>query len=175
MVTKILSYLFGAMAVIITILLIVSAFPIAGNYKVLIVQSGSMEPVINTGGIVVVKPVSQYSVGDVITFGPVSKTKAPTTHRIVDIRFQNGNPVYVTKGDANEDTDTQEVLARHVIGKVLFDIPFLGYVLAAAKTPIGFVVLIVIPAGLVAIDEVYKIYREVRRMRGKARENGKRA
>ncbi len=166
MATKILSYLFGATAVIITVLLIVSVFPVAGNYEVLIVQSGSMEPTINTGGIVVVKPAPQYTVGDVITFGPVSKGKAPTTHRIIDIRLQNGSPVYVTKGDANEDEDQQEVLARHVIGKVFFDIPFLGYALAAAKTPIGFAVLIVIPAGLVVIDEVYKIYREIRRMRG---------
>lgn len=152
---------------IITVLLIASVFPIAGNFKILIVQSGSMEPAINTGGIVVVKPVSQYTVGDVITFGPVSNGKTPTTHRIVDIRFQNGSPVYVTKGDANENEDQQEVLARHVIGKVLFDIPFLGYVLAAAKTPIGFAILIVIPAGLVVIDEAYKIYREIRRIRGK--------
>lgn len=166
MVIKILSYLFGAVVVIITALLIASIFPIAGNYKILIVQSGSMEPTINTGGIVVVKPTFPYTVGDVITFGPVSNGKAPTTHRIVDIRLQNGSPVYVTKGDANEDEDQQEVLARHVIGKVLFDIPFLGYVLAAAKTPVGFAVLIVIPAGLVVIDEVYKIYREIRRIKG---------
>lgn len=155
------------MVVIITALLVVSVFPIAGNFKILIVQSGSMEPTINTGGIVVVKPVSQYVVGDVITFGPVSNGKTPTTHRIVDIRLQNGSPVYVTKGDANEDRDPQEVLAKHVLGKVFFDIPFLGYALAAAKTPMGFAVLVVIPAGLVVIDEVYKIYREIRRIRSK--------
>src|SRR3989344_9392425 len=102
---KILTYLFGTFVAVIALLLIISSFPIKGNYQIMIVQSGSMEPDIKTGSIVVVKPASEYKIGDVITFGPAPKGKVPTTHRIVDVRLQTGVPVFITKGDANEEND----------------------------------------------------------------------
>jgi len=154
MITKVLSYIFGTFITVIALLLVVSVFPITGNYKIYIVQSGSMEPSITTGGIVAVKPVVEYKAGDVITFGPVAKGKSPTTQ-----------PVYITKGDANEESDTREVLARDVMGKVLFDVPFFGYALAAAKTPAGFAVLIIIPALIILFDEGKKIFFEIKKMR----------
>ena len=163
--TKILSYILGTIVAIIALLLIISAFPVKWNYLLLIVQSGSMEPAIKTGSIVIVKPVSEYKVGEVITFGSVSKTKIPTTHRIIDVHLQNGRPVYTTKGDANEGKDINEVLARQVIGKVLFDIPFLGYALVATKKPIGFAVLIIIPALILLFDEAKNIFWEIKKMR----------
>ena len=167
---KILYYIFGIAVSVIALLLIVSAFPIKGNYQVLIVLSGSMEPSIKTGSLVVVKPVSQYNIGDVVTFGPVSKTKVPITHRIVDIRIQNGRSVYVTKGDANEEKATRAVLAKDVVGKAFFDVPFLGYALAAAKKPVGFGVLIAVPAIIILFDEGKKIFSEIKKMRKKKEE-----
>lgn len=164
---KILTYLFGIFIAVIAVLLVVSSFPIKGNYQIMIVQSGSMEPDIKTGSIVVVKPVSEYKAGDVITFGPVPKGKVPTTHRIVDVRLQSGVPVFVTKGDANEEADIKEVPARDIIGKVLLDVPFVGFALAAAKKPIGFAVLIVVPALIILFDEGKKIFLEVKKMRKK--------
>src|SRR3989344_2765635 len=130
---KVLTYIFGAVITVVALLLIISSFPIPGNYKIMIVQSGSMEPTIKTGSIVAVKPTDSYKIGDVITFGPMSKTRIPTTHRVTDVRLQAGQPVYVTKGDANNDQDSREVPARDVIGKVYVDVPYLGYALAAAK------------------------------------------
>jgi|SRR3989344_110212 len=174
MLTKVLSYTFGIFITAIAILLVISVFPVTGNYKIYIVQSGSMEPSINTGGIVVVKPVAEYKTGDIITFGPVTRGKAPTTHRIVDMRLQEGKPVYITKGDANEEADTREVLARDVMGKVLFDVPFFGYALAAAKTPAGFAVLIIVPALIILFDEGKKIYLEIRHIRNKKKEETER-
>lgn len=163
--TKILSYILGTVVAIIALLLIASTFPIKGNYQLLIVQSGSMEPAIKTGSIVIVKPMAEYQVGDIITFGSVSKTKIPTTHRVVDISWQNGKPTYVTKGDANEGEDAQKVLARQVIGKVFFSIPFLGYALSVAKKPAGFAVLIIIPALILLFDEAKNIFLEIKKMR----------
>ena len=162
---KILTYIFGALIALIAILLIVSIFPITGNYRVMIVQSGSMEPTIKTGSIVVVKPSSTYDVGDVITFGPTPKGKVPTTHRIVSENIKNGLETYTTKGDSNDTTDLKEVLQKDVVGKVYFSVPFVGYALAAAKEPIGFVVLIIVPALIILFDEGKKIFSEFRRMK----------
>jgi len=159
---KIIYYIFLAFIVVVAILLIVSTFPIAGNYKVMVVQSGSMQPAIKMGSIVVVKPVDDYKIGDVITFGPYSKTKAPTTHRIYDIKVVDGQPVYITKGDVNNAPDAREIQKKDILGKVIFDIPYLGYAVNFAKKPLGFGLIIIVPAAVIVIDEVKKIIHEIK-------------
>ncbi|MFA4936993.1 MAG: signal peptidase I [Patescibacteria group bacterium] len=164
---KILSYIFFTAVVVIVLILISSALPIPGGFKTLVVQSGSMEPAIKTGSVVLVKPASSYQVGDVITFGPVSKTKLPTTHRIVEIRQENNRNVYLTKGDANSSTDIREVRIRDIMGKVLFSVPYVGYAVAAAKTKVGFVIIICIPALFIVWDQLKKIWQEYKKLRKK--------
>jgi signal peptidase len=164
---KIIYYIVIAFIVLVAILLIFSAFPIPGNYKVLVVQSGSMEPKIKTGSIVVVKPEKDFKIGDVITFGPYSKTKAPTTHRIYDVKVVGGETVYITKGDANNAPDTREIKKADIVGKVLFSVPYLGYAVDFAKKPIGFALLIIVPAALIIVDEIKKIYAEIKKKKTK--------
>jgi len=158
---KIIYYIFLAFIVVVALLLIVSVFPITGNYKVMIVQSGSMEPAIKQGSIAIVKPVQDYKVGDVITFGPATKTKAPTTHRIFEIKQGEFQPTYTTKGDANNAPDQREIQKRDIIGKVLFDIPYIGYAVDFAKKPLGFALIIIVPAALIIFDEIKNIYKEI--------------
>lgn len=158
-------YIFLGAIALIALLLVVSAFPITGNIKVLTVLSGSMEPGIRTGSVVVVKPSENYKIGDVITFGEISKTKTPTTHRIYEMKVQGSRPVYITKGDANNAPDQKEITGKDIIGKVLFDVPYLGYAVSAAKTPWGFAVIIIVPALLIIFDEGKKIFKEIRDFR----------
>jgi len=160
---KVIYYIFIAFIVIIAILLIVSVFPITGNYKLMIVQSGSMEPAIKMGSVVMVKPADDYKIGDIISFGQYSQIKAPTTHRIYDIKVVEGNPVYITKGDANNAPDAREITKREIIGKSLFSIPYLGYAVDFAKKPLGFSLIIIVPAALIIIDEIKNIYKEVKK------------
>lgn len=167
---KALYYLFIAALLSIGLLLIGTLFPIPGNYEVKVVLSGSMEPAIKKGSMVVVRPVDLYKTGDVITFGKDDKENIPTTHRIIAERVENGNLLFTTKGDANDDPDGKEVRESEVIGKVVFDIPYLGFILDMARKPIGFVILIVIPAVLVVFDEVIKIWAEIKKMRNKKNE-----
>jgi len=162
---KSIYYVFLVAIILVAVLLVWSALPMKNGPKVFIVQSGSMEPAIKTGSVVVVKSVSDYKVGDVITFGPYSKTKVPTTHRIFDVKVENGQPVYITKGDANNAPDQRQVAKREIIGKVLLDVPYVGYAVAAAKTPAGFTAIIIIPAAVIIYDEVRKIWEEVKKMR----------
>jgi len=160
-------YVFLGVIGAIALLLIVSVFPITGNFKVLTVQSGSMMPAIKTGSIVLVKPTNNYKIGDIITFGQISKTKTPTTHRIAEIEVANGQPIYTTKGDANNAPDQKQVSAKEVIGRVLLDVPFLGYAVAAAKKPWGFMLLIAVPALLVIYEEAHKIWQEIKKSKTK--------
>lgn len=160
---KIIYYIFLTFIVAIALLLIISVFPITGNIKFMVVQSGSMEPEIKMGSIVMVKPVDEYKIGDVISFGEVTRTKAPTTHRVYDIKVVEGEPYYITKGDANNAPDQREVSKREIIGKVLFSISYLGYAVDFAKKPLGFALIILVPAVVIISDEIKKIFGEVKK------------
>ena len=160
---KILYYVFLGFIVLVAILLIVSVLPIMGNYKIMTVISGSMQPAIKMGSVVMVKPVSDYKIGDVITFGPYTRTKAPTSHRIYDIKVQGGEPVYITKGDANNAPDAREIKKEDILGKVLFSVPFVGYAVDFAKKPMGFALIIIVPAALIIFDEAKKIFGEIKK------------
>lgn len=147
--------------------LVFSMVPIEGNIQIKIVLSGSMEPSIKTGSVVIVKPADRYEVGDIVTFGKDDRDNIPTTHRIIDMHIISGETRFVTKGDANDDRDGREITEKSIIGKVLLDVPYVGFILDMAKKPLGFAVLIGIPALVIVSDEVKKIYKETKKMRSK--------
>ena len=163
---KIAYYIVLVFIVAVALLLIVSVFPIPGNYKVMTVLSGSMEPTIKMGSVVVVKPAKDYKVGDIITFGPYSKTKPSTTHRIYEIKNVNSKKVYITKGDANNAPDNREVRKEDILGKVIFSVPYFGYLASFAQKPYGFATLIIIPAILIIADQIKVIVKEIKKRRG---------
>ncbi|MGB3921770.1 MAG: signal peptidase I [Minisyncoccia bacterium] len=167
---KILYGLFVLLVIGAILLFLSTMLPIPGNVEVKIVKSGSMEPTIPTGGLVFVKPVSNYSVGDIITFGRDTATEIPTTHRIIEVQTTESGTIFMTKGDANEEADPQSVPESAVIGKVLFHVPYAGYIIDLARKPWGFTFLIGIPAGLIILDETMRIVSEVKEMRKRKRE-----
>ncbi len=144
--------------------------PIPGQTEIKIVKSGSMEPAIVTGSVVVVRPATHYGVGDVITFGRDTRDEIPTTHRIVEAHGDGANATFVTKGDANEDIDPRPIASSEVIGKVYLSVPYAGFVLDFARQPIGFTLLIGIPAALIILDELVRIVQEVGKLRRRRRD-----
>ena len=146
--------------------------PIQNPVEIRIVESGSMEPAIMTGSLVIISPASSYAPGDVITFKSPS-TRVPTTHRIANIEESNGNLVFTTKGDANEEADNTVTSYESIIGKVFVAIPYAGYVLDFARQPIGFALLIGLPAVLIIFGEIEKICVELRK-KSKAKKEGAR-
>jgi len=160
---RIIYYIFIAGIVTVVLLLIVSVFPITGNYKLMIVQSGSMTPAIKMGSIVMVKPMEDYNVGDVISFTNPRERQEPISHRIVDLEVIEGEPFYIVKGDVNEEPDPRRVEKDEVMGKVLFDVPYLGYAVDFAQKPLGFALIIIVPAAIIIFDEIRKIFGEVKK------------
>ncbi len=75
------------------------------------------------------------------------------------------NEGFITKGDANEDPDTWIVKKENVTGKVISTIPYIGCIGHFARTPIGFTLLIIIPATLLIITEIRKITKELKKSR----------
>ncbi len=169
-ITKIIQTLFTVVIFAVVALIVISILPIPGNYKLLIVESGSMEPAIKTGSVVVVKPADSYKSGDIITFEDGKKDRT-TTHRVVDAEVVTGKTQYITKGDANNAEDSSRVSESKVVGKVLTSIPYAGYILAMAKEPIGFILLVIVPCAVIILEEAGKIWKEVKKKKIKKEED----
>lgn len=110
------------------------------------VISGSMEPTYHVGSVVYVKDVdpAALQVGDTITFRLTDEVIA--THRIVEVHGADTTELgFRTKGDANASADGITP-AADVIGKVMFSIPFLGYVSAFVRQPVGLICVVGVAA-----------------------------
>ncbi|MHA1463450.1 MAG: signal peptidase I [Candidatus Heimdallarchaeota archaeon] len=132
-----------------------------GSMHFLIVLSGSMAPEANPGDVVVSTYTNpeEIQINDVITFAAADNPKNCITHRVINITNENGSIGFQTKGDANEDPDQRIVQSSELIGKVVLVIPYLGYLPHFAKSPFGFITLIIIPGVLIIIGEIWKITR----------------
>lgn len=94
-----------------------------------VILTGSMEPFIQPGDIVLVErfqekeEIEQLAVGDVILF---KKEDKDISHRIINIIEKQGMTLYQTKGDANQSPDTTWVSAKDLLGKVIKVVPKVG-------------------------------------------------
>ena len=146
--------------VIIAGLVAISTLKIPGNYKLFTVLSGSMEPSIKVGSIVIVKPEAKYFKGDVITVTDSANSKSPVTHRIFSVEQATGGAVYQTKGDANNAPDNEKRNIKNVLGKVLLSVPYIGYPVSYAKTRDGLIFLVIIPITIIIYSELLSIKSE---------------
>lgn len=99
-----------------------------------VVLSGSMEPDISVGDLLVVSKRESYEVGDVVVY---QSGKIAVTHRIVSI---SENEV-ITRGDAN-NTEDEPITPGQIKGEVTLIIPYMGFAVNAIKTPIGTICII---------------------------------
>ncbi len=132
---------------------------ITGSSQLLIVLSGSMHPGMRVGDMVVVNSADADGVelGDVICFlDPGGDPNIMITHRVMSME-EGDERVFQTKGDANEEQDNYLVPASKLVGKMVFVIPFAGYLPAASKNSLLFLVTIILPASVLILDEVKKI------------------
>ena len=117
-----------------------------GGYKVYDILTGSMNPTINPGNLVVVKEVlpNEVKKNDIITFRS-DITNNITTHRAIDIVNSGGKIEFITKGDANNTQDPIPLDGKLLVGKVIFQVPYLGAFLSSLqKNKLIFIGLIVV-------------------------------
>lgn len=119
------------------------------NFRTYTVLSGSMKPKINPGDIIIILNKNKVNLNknDIITF---KENNSVITHRIVDIK----DNVYITKGDNNNSIDSFTVSSENILGKVIFNIPKLGYILEFLSRPLIIALEMIIVA--VLIINVYK-------------------
>jgi signal peptidase I len=143
-------------------LLAAMVLPLAFGARPYTVLSGSMEPAIAAGDLVVAKRTAPADVrlGDVVTFEDPKRGNRLTTHRVGGIRRSGGKIEFVTKGDANDNTTERwRVPADGELGRVAYRVPSVGNVTVLAGTPLGFALMVAVPLLLLAINELLRIWR----------------
>ncbi len=108
-----------------------------------VVLSGSMEPELSVGDLILVKEAEDVSVNDVVVY---QQKNSLVVHRVVDV---NGMLV-TTQGDANNVADDPVDLSL-VKGKVCFVVPAIGTLIQFLKTPVGIILTIALAIMLVEI------------------------
>lgn len=94
-----------------------------------VIYSGSMRPSIDVGDIVIVSkvPIDEVQKGDVIQY-KTQNMSIPIVHRVQEIYDEGDNVFFITKGDANDNSDSEPVLSENVMGKVVFNLPKIGWI-----------------------------------------------
>lgn len=95
-----------------------------------VVLSGSMEPELPVGSLLLIHREESYKVGEIVTYEDESGSLV--THRLASL--ENGEAV--TKGDAN-NTEDAPFPASQIYGKVWAVLPGVGSMILWLKTPPG--------------------------------------
>lgn len=132
-----------------------------GNTKPLIVLTDSMEPVIKSGDLILIKVAEFDDIkeGDIISYFESATERTTTvTHRVTKINYdENGNRVsFTTKGDANNIEDGDKVTKEMLIGVYKSRIPLLGDIAIFLKSTPGLIVAILVPLGLLVGYDVIR-------------------
>ncbi len=148
------------------------------GYKPFIVLSDSMNPMIESGDIVLVKQVetSTLKEGDIIAF---REDDTIITHRIQKIIETDGIRQFVTKGDNNNTADIYPVSQDSVEGIYLLNVHKIGDIALFMQKPLGMILFVALPLIIFILydiirrwvyknpdeDKTKKLEQELERMR----------
>lgn len=126
------------------------------GFRPLKVLSGSMEPTIKAGDLIIVRDVEDdlIKTGDVITYETRGQTLI--THRVVDVVEDRGGLMFKTKGDANNIEDQQLIEGRHIVGRYVCRLPKLGFFSDLMFRPIGFILFFILPIIILLSKEIVR-------------------
>lgn len=132
-------------------------------YSAYVIVSGSMEPIIKIRDAVVVRRCEEedIKIDDVVTYRSLDDAYYGIliTHRVVNIEMQNGEKIFITKGDNNETIDRSPVKFSQIQGKVVMRIPKIGYLKDFLTSHEGLIIAIVLPSiGIVGYD-ILKLFK----------------
>ena len=152
-----------------------NAVPMPFGVGASVVLSGSMEPTLSVGDLLLLRQESSYQEGDIVVY---QSGNMAVVHRIVSLEGET----VITQGDANNVPD--EAFAVHYIkGRVAAAIPLVGYAVWLLKTPAGIIATIAAAVLLVELsyrrekqekeDETEKLKAEIRQLLEELGEDGR--
>jgi signal peptidase len=139
---------FGVLACLLGLVALVATAtaPEFFGYHTYTVEGNSMAPALKRGSVAIAAPTSLRAlrVGDIIAFRQSPK-HPPVLHRIIEITNETGQLGFITQGDQNQTPDSQPVSLQGPGDKVMYSVPYAGYVLDFAHGTLGRILLIGLP------------------------------
>lgn len=143
----------GLLLLVVALAVLLVVLPKATGSTPLTVLTGSMEPALPPGTLLVVRPtpVEQVQVGDVVTYQIASGRPEVITHRVVGVTSAaDGDLRFVLQGDANDEPDPEAVRPEQVRGVLWYSVPLVGWVNQAVAGEAGTWIVPLLAAGLLA-------------------------
>lgn len=127
------------------------------GFSPLIVLSGSMEPAIYPGDVIVIREqeAEKYQIGDIASY---LDGQTVFTHRIIG--EENGQ--FILKGDNNNIADDL-ISPEQFVGKVLLIIPKVGLAIVFFKKPTGLAFLALLVLLYIFSEDINELVKKVRR------------
>lgn len=122
------------------------------GYRMYAVQTGSMQPAIHAGDVVLVQPVRSPQLGDIVSYRDRTNATLVVTHRVTSVH----NSTVITQGDAMPMSD-KAIGSNQVIGRAVLVLPNLGLWIGRIRSPLG----IAVTCGLPAIVILWQEYRRM--------------
>jgi signal peptidase I len=140
---------YGVLGVVLLVAAVTILVPRFAGAVPLTVLSGSMEPTLPVGSLVVVRPVdpADVRIGDVITYLPNPEDPTAITHRVTGITHRtDGGVTFTTQGDANDAPDLP-VQDFQVRARVWYVVHHLGHVNSAVNVEDRHVGVVLVAGG----------------------------
>jgi signal peptidase I len=173
---RVASGLLTTLIVVVVLFLALLAVPGLFGYGTLVVRSGSMEQTAPVGSLVLARPLDTRDVlvGDVILVRQDGATAAaPVLHRVISLTHRGAEIVVTTKGDSNAAPDKTPYLLRGTTMTPVLAVPHVGRAFAFVHTPLGWALLIALPATVLLCAQLRTIWFPVpRRAAHRSRANG---
>ena len=147
------------------------------GYSLFKVTTGSMEPTIPVGALLITKdePISSIEINDVVSFFSKEAYMKDRiiTHRVVaGEKSATGQVMLITRGDANSSTDIYRVDESNYIGKVIWSSDkenVFAKLINFLSGGVGFFTCIAIPAVLISVSIfkscIFEITSDVKRLK----------
>ena len=146
--------------------LVGNQLPMPFGIGVATVLSGSMEPAISKGDLIIVKEEKQYHKKDIVVYRDGDDY---VVHRIIEI-----GDMVITQGDANNVAD-EPIEKSAIRGKVILHIPMIGSIVTFIKSPIASIIIIALAILLTEKsyqddcnkdkEEIERIKEEIRKLK----------
>ncbi|MBE6692457.1 MAG: signal peptidase I [Ruminococcaceae bacterium] len=131
------------------------------GYSFYYVLTESMEPEIMAGDIILCESVDteELKIGDVITYaGQTGELNGKIiTHKIVDI----DDGMFTTQGVANNISDPP-ITSSQILSKYVLTIPLAGKLFSLINSKYGFILIIIIPLGVLIVNEISIIVKTIK-------------
>lgn len=149
-----------ATAAAVLALVAIATVPVLFGYHTYILEGASMEPTLKLGSVAVAKPVAvnALEVGDIVAYRARTET-TPVLHRIVEVTEVDGRRAFITQGDRNNAPDADPVILVGEGDRVVYSVPYAGYILNFAQSWPGRGLLL----GAPALALIVRAWRERRK------------